>query len=264
MLWLDSCYPLDKDCSTTPGVYRGTCPGGVESSPSYLRSNYPNSWTSFANAAIGEIGSTLQVAPTPPPTPAPSGCFPAPNKNQPECLSQPEQRCRFMMQYENKCQWITPEVPAPTQPPTFPPSSPPTQSPASPPTPPPTVYLQPTPTPAPDDSCGVLCSKHNLGSTWCSTLNNNRTYCEASYRTGNKGLLQCAWKKGKCRQDGKALACTDLDSLCSPSSCRPWCDECPMPWSTKCGWQDICGSCSACENEGVRRLRGARLQAAFV
>merc|ERR1712048_1028946 len=120
MLWLDSCYPLDKSCSA-PGVRRGTCPGGSENSPSYLRSNFPNSWTSFANAAIGEIGSTLQAAPTPPPTPAPSGCFPAPNRNQPECLSQSEQRCRSMMQYENKCQWITPDVDS-TPPPPLPPT----------------------------------------------------------------------------------------------------------------------------------------------
>merc|ERR1712019_162323 len=128
MLWLDSCYPLDKRCST-PGVHRGTCAGGDESSPSFLRNNFPNSWTSFANAAIGEIGSTLQAAPTSPPTPAPSGCFPAPSRNQPECLSQSEQRCRSMMQYENKCQWITPDVPAPTQVPTPPPSLPPAQEP---------------------------------------------------------------------------------------------------------------------------------------
>merc|ERR1711988_2044043 len=59
MLWLDSCYPLEKDCAV-PGVHRGECPGGVSSTPTHLRDNYPESWTSFANAAIGEIGSTLQ------------------------------------------------------------------------------------------------------------------------------------------------------------------------------------------------------------
>merc|ERR1712048_865085 len=109
MLWLDSCYPLEKSCSTA-GVHRGMCPGGDESSPSHVRSKFPDSWTSFANAAIGEIGSTLQAAPTPPPTSAPSGCFPAANMNQPECLSQTEQGCKSMMQYENKCQWIPPHV----------------------------------------------------------------------------------------------------------------------------------------------------------
>lgn len=253
MLWLDSCYPLDKTCST-PGVHRGTCPGGVESSPSYLRSNFPNSWTSFANAAIGEIGSTLQAAPTPPPTPAPSGCFPAPNMNQPECLSQSEQRCKSMMRYESKCQWITPDVPAPTQLPTSPPSSPPT--------PLPSVYLKPAPTPAPSP-CDAFCSKQDLGSKSCG-LKKQRTACEGSYRTTRVGLQECAWKRGKCRPKGKTRACKDLSSRCSPSSCRPWCEECPMPWSAKCGWQDICGSCSACEQKGFRRLRGAKLQATYV
>jgi len=257
MLWLDSCYPLDKSCST-PGVHRGTCPGGDESSPSYLRNSFPTSWTSFANAAIGEIGSTLQAAPTPPPTPAPSGCFPAPNRNQPECLSQSEQRCRSMIQYESKCQWVTPHVDS-----TPPPPLPPTQTPTSPPTPLPSLLPKPTPTPAPDASCGVFCGKKDLGSKSCSSKK-QRTSCEGSYRTTKKGLQQCAWKKGKCKSKGKARACTHLSSVCSPSSCMSWCEECPMPWSTKCAWQDICESCSACEGKGIRRLRGAKLQATFV
>merc|ERR1712079_178959 len=58
MLWLDSAYPLDKPHSQ-PGVLRGDCPGGESSTPTYVRNKYPDGYVMFANAAIGEIGSTL-------------------------------------------------------------------------------------------------------------------------------------------------------------------------------------------------------------
>jgi len=57
MLWLDSAYPLDKP-PTDPGVTRGECVGGVESTPTYLRQNFPDAYVIFKNAAVGEIGST--------------------------------------------------------------------------------------------------------------------------------------------------------------------------------------------------------------
>merc|ERR1712050_438822 len=57
MLWLDSAYPLEK-AITDKGVKRGSCSGGVSSTPAYLRTTFPNSYVTFANAAIGEIGST--------------------------------------------------------------------------------------------------------------------------------------------------------------------------------------------------------------
>merc|ERR1712048_613665 len=47
-----------------------------------------------------------QAQPQPAPAPAASGCFAADGKNQPECLSQSEQRCQRMIHYENKCQWL--------------------------------------------------------------------------------------------------------------------------------------------------------------
>merc|ERR1711862_753109 len=58
MLWLDSAYPLDKP-ETDPGIKRGDCPGGEESTPTYLRKTYPNGYVTFKNAAVGETGSTL-------------------------------------------------------------------------------------------------------------------------------------------------------------------------------------------------------------
>merc|ERR1712038_1090356 len=67
MLWLDSAYPLDKP-ATYPGVKRGDCPGGTTSTPTYVRNTYPDGYVIFRTAAIGEIGSTLQKAPTMSPT----------------------------------------------------------------------------------------------------------------------------------------------------------------------------------------------------
>merc|ERR1719512_234946 len=58
MLWLDSAFPLDVP-ATDPGVQRGDCPGGVESTPEYLRQTYPEGWVSFQNAFVGPIGSFL-------------------------------------------------------------------------------------------------------------------------------------------------------------------------------------------------------------
>merc|ERR1712125_302432 len=66
MLWLDSAFPLDKP-ATDPGVQRGDCQGGEESTPTYLRQNYPDGWVSFQNAFVGPIGSFLSQPPTPSP-----------------------------------------------------------------------------------------------------------------------------------------------------------------------------------------------------
>merc|ERR1711963_1241766 len=109
MLWLDSAYPLDKP-STEPGVLRGDCPGGESSTPTYLRKTHPDGHVTFANVAIGEIGSTLlegspPPAPTPAPTPVPTPTpTPAPTPSpttglcKPWCSSNPKP-------WSKKCQW---------------------------------------------------------------------------------------------------------------------------------------------------------------
>merc|ERR1711862_1051186 len=84
-LWLDSAYPLNKP-ETDPGIKRGDCPGGIESTPTYLRQTYPNGYVTFKNAAVGEIGSTTDFNPKPPsPTPTPSteGCY---SNNYKNCI----------------------------------------------------------------------------------------------------------------------------------------------------------------------------------
>merc|ERR1712203_967025 len=73
MLWLDSAFPLNKP-ATDPGVQRGDCPGGVESTPTYLRQNSPDGWVSFQNAFVGPIGSFLSQPPTPSPGTGGGGC----------------------------------------------------------------------------------------------------------------------------------------------------------------------------------------------
>merc|ERR1711963_3908 len=127
MLWLDSAFPLDKPI-TSPGVRRGICPGGESSTPTYVRNTYPNGYVTFANAAIGEIGSTVPMpAPTPGPTPAPTPVpTPAPTPSptnglcKPWCSTSPKP-------WSKKCNWnkctgcpmcaVTP-TPAPTPSPT--------------------------------------------------------------------------------------------------------------------------------------------------
>jgi len=124
MLWLDSAYPLNKP-ETDPGIKRGDCPGGEESTPTYLRKTYPNGYVTFKNAAVGEIGSTLLQpdpnAPTPVPAPGSCGCGSADGTNQPECIGSSESTCKHMMNNEGKCKWTdcaqptaAPIPPAPT------------------------------------------------------------------------------------------------------------------------------------------------------
>lgn len=57
MLWLDSAYPPDRPTSQ-PGVVRGSCPGGVSSTPTYVRNHFPHAFVTYANVAVGEINST--------------------------------------------------------------------------------------------------------------------------------------------------------------------------------------------------------------
>merc|ERR1719232_862297 len=134
MLWLDSSYPLDKP-ETDPGIKRGDCPGGIESTPTYVRENFPNGYVTFKNAAVGEIGSTLLPpnpdAPTPAPAPGSCGCGSADGLNQPECVGNTMSKCKHMIEYEGKCKWTdcvqptqapTSTTPAPTQTVTPPPS----------------------------------------------------------------------------------------------------------------------------------------------
>lgn len=129
MNWLDSAFPLDRPASD-PGVKRGDCPGGRSSTPEYVRSNFPNGYVSFQNAAIGEIGSIHGVFPPSRDddnnTPSDDddeeercGCNPKPGtSNNDECFAYNKKKCT---RKKNKCSWTQC-----TSPPTSPPVEPPT------------------------------------------------------------------------------------------------------------------------------------------
>jgi len=57
MMWLDSWFPRDKD-KNTPGISRGPCKGGDESTPTYVRKKFPEAVVKYTNFAVGCIGCT--------------------------------------------------------------------------------------------------------------------------------------------------------------------------------------------------------------
>jgi len=235
MLWLDSAYPLDKP-STQPGVLRGQCPGGESSTPTYVRNKYPDHYVVFANAAIGEINSTLLGSdgpfPTEPPPPCADGCSSRPGQNTPECSGQTKVRCEQMSQYENKCQWNEcPSTSSSTS------TTPPTTTSAS---------TQTTST-----SSEPTCE-----------LDRNVRACVAQ-----GGFFQCE----KC-DDSTGEPCCSCDTITTTTSsqtttekittttssqasgeCKPWCASNSKSWEKKCTWTK-CAGCSQCS---ARRLRGS-------
>jgi len=180
MLWLDSAFPLNKP-ATDPGVQRGDCPGGVESTPEYLRQNSPDGWVSFQNAFVGPIGSFLSQPPTPAPVPTPAP--PTPGSGfcchggcgggncQGGWCGESQGNC------EGACNgdWCPP--PTPTQAP-----APPTQAPAPPtqapqPTQAPTTQAPAPPPAGPGLCCYGGCGGGNCQGGWCGESRGN---CEGN------------------------------------------------------------------------------------
>merc|ERR1712232_576853 len=230
MLWLDSVYPLDKP-AVSPGVRRGTCPGGVSSTPTYVRNNFPDGYVLFANAAIGEIGSTLIGStgpfPTTPPPPCVEQCSSRPGQNTPECNGKTRDRCRFMAQYENKCQWT--ECQSTTSSTTGSPVTTPEST---------------TPTTT------------TLSCTWGAQI----IACVS--QGGDFHCEQCtdgATNEPCCSCQGGEPPSTSTTTVTSPSTttaggvCKVWCGDNPKPWKKKCNWKG-CSGCSECNS---RRLHAA-------
>jgi len=232
MLWLDSAYPLDKPI-TSPGVQRGSCVGGESSTPTYVRGKYPDGYVLFANAAIGEIGSTLLGStgpfPTTPPPPCVDGCSSKPGQNTPECSGQSKVRCEQMAQYENKCQWEQcPITPTTTSPSTLPPVTSTTQAPT---TPQPTCEL---------DRDMKACLARG-GSFECESCTNDIT---------GESCCSC---HGAENPVTTTEAITTTTSSKAAGLCKSWCAENPKSWEKKCQWLK-CAGCSPCS---ARRLRGS-------
>jgi len=241
MLWLDSAYPLDKP-RTQPGVLRGDCPGGESSTPTYVRNRYPDGYVKFANAAIGEIGSTLLGSdgpfPTEPPPPCVDGCASKPGQNTPECNGQTKARCEQMAQYENKCHWE--ECPV----------NPPSTS---------TSTMPPTTTTAPSTSSEPTCE---VDSSMRACLAQGGSFeCQkcASDITGEP----CCSCHGAVTTTEAATETTTETTLTTTAEttpttttaglCKSWCTSNPKSWEKKCRWVK-CAGCSPCS---ARRLRGS-------
>jgi len=221
MLWLDSAFPLDKPVDK-PGILRGDCPGGQKSTPEYVRKNFPDGYVSFQNAYVGPIGSFLKNPPSPSPPGGGGGgacgCGPAKGQNQPECKGVSEERCKRIIQYENKCSWTDCPVPTPSPPNPTPAPPKPTPVPTNPPTPEPS---QPCPTPAPKVGCERFCDMQDLvkgGKKNCKFMKKMGTLCEMSYLTKGDKVVQCEMdpKKKKC-VDGKKLEACDIEKVCAQS-----------------------------------------------
>jgi len=170
MLWLDSAFPLDKD-REQPGVLRGDCPGGEQSTPTYVREQYPDSYVTFKNAAIGEIGSTLLGGGG---GGGGGSCGTGTCQGRPECTGKDEPTCLHLAN-EGKCTW-TPGVPCTTAAPTT----------ATTPTPNPT----PAPTSSPTQAPG-LCKP------WCST--NSKPWSKKCKWDKCKGCSSCQTTSGQCK-----------------------------------------------------------------
>merc|ERR1719464_1537734 len=228
MLWLDSVYPVNEP-KEKPGVWRGNCPGEFNT-PSYVRERYPDGYVTFANAAIGEIGSTLQPSPPTPAPPCIDGCAARPGVQEPECNGQSVDRCRFMMQYERKCM-LRPACPRPTPSPvprptpsprpTLRPTPRPTPRPMLRPTPAPTPIPTPAPGPGcpPTQGCARFCDLQDLRSQgkWCNFLSKFPDLCSKSYLSQGGGIVRpCIWTGSKCKMDKtNELRCPSLTELCA-------------------------------------------------
>jgi len=235
MLWLDSAFPLDKP-ATAPGVQRGLCPGGETSKPTYIRNTYPDGYVLFANAAIGEIGSTLIGSdgpfPTTPPPPCVEQCSSQPGQNTPECNGQTKARCQQMAQYENKCKWTDCPVNPPST--SLSTTSPPTSS----------------STTSPPTSSEPMCElERNMkacvsqgGSFECKRCTNDNT-----------GESCCSCQDGEAPSTTTETTLTTTTSSTLAGQCKSWCAGNSKSWEKKCTWPK-CAGCSPCFR---RRLRGS-------
>merc|ERR1712190_591003 len=221
MLWLDSAFPLNKP-ATDPGVQRGDCPGGEESTPTYLRQNYPDGWVSFQNAFVGPIGSFLSQPPTPSPGGSPSP-QPQPMPSPGPC-SDDNQNCGswaasgqceanpvyMLANCRLSCGVCSPPTQAP---------APPTQAPAP-----------PTPCTDENQNCG----------NWAAS-----GQCEAipAYM-----LVNCALSCGVCSPPTQAPAppppppCTDENQNCGNWAASGQCQANPAYMLVNC--RSSCGVCS--------------------
>jgi len=244
MLWLDSAYPLDKP-DTDPGIKRGDCPGGEESTPTYLRQKYPNGGVIFKNAAVGEIGSTYvappPTAPTNPPAPTPPPVSSYCNWQGCNGVVEGGDWCNASA---TRCQancggtWCTdgppptkrpspPPSPKPTPKPTTVPTALPTKEPTSDPTANPTRLTSPTPT------VKTGCYSNNfkdclpesyLPFQYCNTVwlpDGAQQDCIALWGDCSNDETSCCGEDTVCFKDGPHTACVPKQVETSSPTSKP-------------------------------------------
>merc|ERR1712203_710758 len=212
--------------------------GGESSTPTYVRDKYPDGYVKFANAAIGEIGSTLLGSdgpfPTEPPPPCVDDCASKPGQNTPECNGQTKARCEQMAQYENKCHWE--ECPV----------NPPSSS---------TSTMPPTTTTAPSTSSEPTCE---VDSSMRACLAQGGSFeCQkcASDITGEP-CCSCHGAVTTTETTTETTLTTTAETTPTTTTaglCKSWCTSNPKSWEKKCRWVK-CAGCSPCS---ARRLRGS-------
>lgn len=232
MLWLDSAFPLDKPTSA-PGVRRGTCPGGENSSPTHLRETFPDGYVMFANAAIGEIGSTLLGSTGPfrttPAPPCVEQCSARSGQNTPECNGQTEDSCQQMVQYENKCKWTECQV----------------------------TTMAPTSTTSTTTSAGSATTSPPPPST-TSAVTTCTTEAQMMTCMVQGGVFECSRCPGDATseaccscQGGETSTTTTTTTPLTQGVCKSWCKPAAAPWEKKCKWMKCLG-CLQCNS---RRLQ---------
>jgi len=248
MLWLDSCYPVEENCSA-PGVRRGQCPGGDYSSPSYVREHFPDAWTSFANAAIGEIGSTLQAAPPPAPTTTPS---PPCGGEWDQCGGQDWSgstccetgyTCHFNNPWYSQCLSGVLPTQAPATTPT------PTAAPTTTTTPEPSSSPEPETTAEPETTSGASCPRE---AQIISCASQGGIYECKRCPDGHFGEVCCSCQGGASSSTTTTTTLTTTMTTRMSAGCKSWCVGNTKPWEKKCKWEG-CAGCAECS---VRRLRG--------
>merc|ERR1712060_521828 len=224
MLWLDSAFPLNKP-ATDPGVQRGDCPGGVESTPEYLRQNYPDGWVSFQNAFVGPIGSFLSQPPTPSPGTGGGGCC----QFEADCGDCGEDGSGWCHLSVSNCAVCTGFFNSSATAPNCggsPSPQPPTQAPA----PPTQAPAPPTPCTDENQNCGI----------WAAS-----GQCEAN---PDYMLANCPLSCGVCSPPTQAPApptqapCTDENQNCGNWAASGQCEANPAYMLVNC--RSSCGVCS--------------------
>merc|ERR1712037_475114 len=224
----------------------------------YVREKFPDGWTSFANAAIGEIGSTLQDAPAPAPTTTPSNpcagfwdqCGGQDWSGSTCC--EPGSTCHFVNQWYSQCLPGVAPTPAPAPAPTSTPTPEPSPSPEPEPTSEPGTTSSPScPREEEIDACasqgGIYeckrCGEGDFSAVCCS--------CQGGALSSTTSTTTTVMTTTTTATTPRIETETTTTSPALSGKCKAWCATNGKSWEKKCKWAG-CAGCSECD---MRRLR---------